>query len=142
MAHWASNRRTLFIGIGALSAALLTTNVMAQDMSEISGTLNYGGQPIPAGRVEITVEGAAPAAARAGGAPDAAAQVLDSNGKAPSLPFALPAEAAAPEARSAGGPVTVVATLKRESDGWLLARGSKQITPGTPVQIELFDVMY
>lgn len=126
-----TDRRTILLAAGTTAAAAVAGSVAAQP-PDLRGTLTFeGGAPIPKGRIRISVEGAA-------GANSARAQPEQtSDGKSAAMEFVIPSSARAATA----APTEIVATLERE-DGWLLARGSAAVTPGKPVAITLFTVMY
>lgn len=124
-----TDRRTILLAAGTTAAAAVAGSVAAQS-PDLRGTVTFeGGAPIPKGRIRISVEGAA-------GADSARAQPEQaSDGKSAAMEFVIPSSA------RAAAPTQIVATLERE-DGWLLARGSAAVTPGKPVAITLFTVMY
>lgn len=130
MTRVTGRRNVLVAGTAALAMA---TGSLAAQAADIRGTVDFeGGQAIPKGQLQIYVDGAATGQKQAGAAP---AQV-ESNGKATAIDFALPA----PNLKSAAA-LEIVAQLQR-ADGWLLARGSAEYTPGAPMRITLFTVMY
>lgn len=127
-----TDRRTILLAAGTTAAAAAVAGSVAAQPPDLRGTLTFeGGAPIPKGRIRISVEGAA-------GADSARAQPEQtSDGKSAAMEFVIPSSARAATA----DPTEIVATLERE-DGWLLARGSAAVTPGKPVAITLFTVMY
>lgn len=130
-----TDRRTILLATA--TAAAMAGGVAAQS-PEIMGTVTYEtGGAIPAGLIRISLDGQ-DSRGSSDTAREAAPSSLDSSGKATSVEFAIPQPASA--ARSAF-PVEVVATLERD-DGWLLARGSAPFTPGEPITITMFAVMY
>ncbi|MBA4491331.1 hypothetical protein [Paracoccus sp. S1E-3] len=130
-----TDRRTILLAAGTTAAAAMAGTVAAQS-ADILGTVVYeGGAPIPPGRIRISLDGGSSSDAARSAAPAS----LDSNGKATSVEFAVPQPAAGARAAT---PVEVVATLEREADGWLLARGSAPFTPGAPITITLYTAMY
>lgn len=128
------DRRNLLAVGGVFAAAALAGKADAQTMA-ITGKVEFeGGGPIPEGELRVFIEGDDQPAARRG----ASAITRTVDDKATSVDFSLDPP---PTARMAGGNISVVATVQR-ADGWLLARGSEQVTPGTPVTITLHTVMY
>ncbi|NHF73491.1 hypothetical protein [Paracoccus xiamenensis] len=125
-----TDRRTILLAAGTTAAAAVASGVVAQS-PDIRGTVTYeGGAPIPKGRINLAIEGAA--VAKAAGS----ATQMDSDGKAGAVEFSMSLPA-----RASAAPTEIVATLER-ADGWLLARGSAPFTPGEPVAITMYAVMY
>jgi hypothetical protein len=117
-------------GLAAFAAVAGPGSAQAAD---ISGTVEFaGGAVIPEGGITLHLE--IPEADALHEVPPLA---VVSDGKAKAVDFSF-AQSAGPDA-AAGA--RIVARLERE-DGWLLARGSAQVEPGTPVQIVLHTVMY
>ena len=120
-------RRILVAGTAALAVA---TGGLAAQAADIRGTVDFeGGAAIPPGQLQIQIEDTGQQKA-------APAAQVESNGKAASVEFTL----TSPEMKQSGA-IEVVAQLQRE-DGWLLARGSTTYTPGEPMHITLYKVMY
>lgn len=125
-----TGRRDILVA-GTVALAMTTGTVTAQSPDDRAIVEYEGGQPIPKGQLQVYVEDPGVAGKRA-----APAEVA-TDGKTKEIEFTL---GAASGARSAG-PVQVVAQLQR-ADGWLLARGSADYAPGTPMRITLFAAMY
>ena len=131
MARLTDRRSAMFVaGLAAFAAVAGPGSAQAVD---ISGTVEFsGGAVIPKGGITIHLEVPETDASHQ---PPALAVVSDGKAKAVDFSFAQSAGPdTAPGAR-------IVARLERE-DGWLLARGSAQVEPGTPVHIVLHTVMY
>jgi hypothetical protein len=119
--------------LAAASAALLALAGPARAESVgIAGTVAFADEaPIPKGRLRIVLD--VPGSEAPEPAPSAE---LVTDGKATAVDFAL----TRPDGANPAG-LRVVARLERE-DGFLLARGSAPVEPGTPVHIILRIVMY
>ena len=127
------NPRRTFLLAASFAAATLAAPASAQPMP-LHGEIAYaGGGLIPAGEIEIRLEGSA---SRNGADPAGATARVRSDGKSKTLGFTLPAPvepSVTPE---------VVALLARP-DGWLLARGSTPLgVPAAGLRIVLETAMY
>ncbi|WP_189799569.1 hypothetical protein [Tateyamaria sp. syn59] len=132
MTFW-SYRSGWFIGI-LVGAAVFTGMAQAQAEDMRGGVTYAGGQVIPAGRIEITIEDAEGGNVRLQGDE---ALTIESDGKSRQIEFPLTWPG-----RATGTPkLRLVAHLRRE-DGWLLARGSAGVKVGQPVSVTLNTVMY
>ena len=129
-----TNRRTVLITAGVAAVAVAAAPVVAQ-AADIRGTITFeNGEKIPPGSLFVYLDDRAIAdsATRR-----AAGTHLESDGRATSIAFSLPA----PVSATASPSPRIVARLERP-DGWLLARGSATAEAGTPVGIALSKVMY
>lgn len=106
---------------------------IAAQTRTIVGTLSYPDKKIiPKGQVEVFLKGN-----DVNADPDSVKTLLTSDGSLQYITFSLelPADTQISKVSQ------VVARLKRE-DGWLLARGSANLTTRTPINITLNTVMY
>lgn len=131
MTRLTDRRSAMFVaGLAAFAAVAGPGSAQAVD---ISGTVEFaGGAVIPKGGIMIHME--VPETDALHQAPPLA---VESDGKAKAVDFSF-AQSVVPDAAPGA---RIVARLERE-DGWLLARGSAQVEPGTPVHIVLHTVMY
>ncbi len=126
-------RRTVSIA-AAVAVVAAASGVATAQASDILGTVTFeGGAVIPAGQVEIHLEGLAhPDATKSADTTHA-----ESDGKSDTISFSLSLPADAMQMRS----LEVVARLER-ADGWLLARGSAEVKAGAPIRVTLHPAMY
>lgn len=130
-----TDRRTILLAAGTAAAAAVAGTVGAKSAThEISGIVEYeGGAAIPKGQVEISLKDAAADNARS--APTETS--LESDGGSKTLTFSLPM----PAGNAVSPTAQITARLKRV-DGWLLARGSAEISEDGAVSVMLYTVMY
>jgi hypothetical protein len=129
-----TDRRTVLLVTGTAVAAAFADVVAAQP-PDIQGTVAFeDGTAIPEGKIVIHFEDPALADNARLRAVNAR---LNSDGRSKTIGFSL-----SPPADATASPtLQIVAQLER-ADGWLLARGSAQVTPGAPIHIALYTVMY
>ncbi len=129
-----TDRRAVLIAAGAAALAAAAGTAAAQG-TDIRGTVTFrGGAAIPEGRIAIYLEDLAiqdQAQRRL------AEAHLTSDGRAKVIGFSVPG----PDGLTAAPSLQIVARLAR-ADGWLIARGSAQITAQAPVDITLNAVTY
>ena len=108
--------------LAAIAAGAVAGPVTGQPEGVRATIVYETGAEIPKGVIALELGSDAPAAR------------VDSDGKSRSVAVSLPA---GPD----GAGTEIVAYLER-ADGWLLARGSAIVEPGTPVQVTLYPVIY
>jgi hypothetical protein len=129
-----TNRRSMLLAAGTAAVAVAAGAAAAQSR-DVGGTVTYeGGAPIPKGQIAISLEDSAVAStARTGGA----VADIQSDGGTKIFTYSI----TLPDGTAVSPTQEIVVQLLRE-DGWLLARGSAQVQPDTPVYITLYTVMY
>ncbi len=129
-----TDRRTILMTAGAAVLATAARPVVAQP-APVSGAVTFEkGAAVPKGTIDIALEDPAiqDSAQRR-----VATTRVESDGASKAIAFTL-----APPAGSTVSPtLRVVARLER-ADGWLLARGSAPLEPGSPANVSLNAVMY
>jgi uncharacterized lipoprotein YbaY len=129
-----TDRRTVLTTAGATAVAAVAGPVAAR-ADDIRGTVAFeDGSAIPEGRLEVYLEDPAMAD---GARRRMATTGIDADGGSKTLAFSL----SAPAGATVSPTLRIVARLER-ADGWLLARGSAPIEPGSPVAVTLNPVMY
>ena len=108
--------------LAAIAAGAVAGPVVGQPEGVHATVVYETGAEIPKGVIALEL------------GPDAPAARVDSDGKSKSVAVSLPSALL-------GEGAEIVAYLER-ADGWLLARGSAIMEPGTPVQVTLYPVIY
>ena len=128
-----TDRRTMLFG--AIAATFAAAGRATTQPTAIRGTVTYeGGAVIPEGDLTIYLEDPAFRENAQRRAPEAH---IDSDGKSNATAFSLPL----PKDWTPSRTLQVVARLER-ADGWLLARGSAQFDPYSPVHVILHVALY
>jgi hypothetical protein len=129
-----TDRRTVLLG--AVAATFAAAGRATTQPTAISGTITYeGGAVIPEGHLTIYL--ADPALPQDNAQRRAPEARIDSDGKSNATAFSLPL----PKGWTPSRTLQVVARLER-ADGWLLARGSAQFEPYSPVHVTLHVALY
>lgn len=130
-----TDRRTVLLATGATVAAALAAEVVTAQPPDISGTVAFeDGTAIPKGEIVIHFEDPA---LQDNARLRAVNTRISSDGGSRTLGFSL-----SPPAGATASPTLLLVAQLERADGWLLARGSAQFTPGAPVHIALNTVMY
>lgn len=127
-------RRTLMLGVGAVLMARQAHSEPAPDIQVILAF--EGGNPIPKGSIDITLED--PAMTDKTARQNMTWRVT-STGK--DRKITVPVSVPSPAARTGSGTAQIVAHMTR-ADGWLLARGSARFQSDQPIEITMHQVMY
>lgn len=129
-----TDRRTVLIGAGAAALVVASGPVAAQP-ADVRGTVTFqGGAAIPKGDLLIYLEDPA---IQDSTRRRVAETTVKSDGRSKTLDFLLPQLNGA----DASPALRIVARLERQ-DGWLIARGSAQITTNAAVDVTLTTVIY
>ncbi|MFA3920339.1 hypothetical protein [Ruegeria hyattellae] len=129
-----TDRRTLLVSVGAAAITAFVDTAAAQT-NDIRGLVKYeGGAVIPDGHISIYLNDPANQERTRAITPN---MYIESDGKSKVRAFAF----SWPTSLMTSPTLQIVARLERE-DGWLLARGSTQFQPGSPVHITLNRALY
>lgn len=130
-----TDRRTVLLAAGT-AAALAVAEAVAAQPTDIRGTVMFDeGAVIPKGNIEIYLEDSA---VQDNARLRTTTTRIKSDGGSTVMDFSL----SLPASAIVSPTLQVVARLERADDGWLLARGSAQISTDMPTEIMLSTVMY
>ncbi|APG89329.1 hypothetical protein [Sinorhizobium americanum] len=129
-----TDRRTVLMTVAAAAVAAVAGSVAAQP-ADVRGTVTFeSGAAIPQGQLKIYLEDPA---VRDNARRRITQTSIKSDGGSKTITFSL----SSPASSTTSPELRIVARLER-ADGWLLARGSTQLEPGSPVNVTLNTVVY